>query len=75
MKIEVLESGCPRCKMLEANVNEALKKTGKKAEIVKVTSYEQIVSYGVMQTPALVIDGKVVSQGRLLTPEEIIKLL
>lgn len=75
MKIEVLGSGCPRCKMLEANVIEALNKSRKKAEIVKVTKYEDIVSYGIMYTPALVIDGKVVSQGRIPTPDEIVKML
>ncbi|MEM4166054.1 MAG: thioredoxin family protein [Candidatus Bilamarchaeaceae archaeon] len=75
MKIEILGSGCTRCKMLESNVVDAVKRSGKKAEIVKITKYEDIVSYGVMYTPALVIDGKIVSQGRIPSSDEILKML
>ncbi|MEM3540881.1 MAG: thioredoxin family protein [Candidatus Bilamarchaeaceae archaeon] len=75
MKIEILGSGCPRCKMLESNVVDAVKRSGKKAEIVKITKYEDIVSYGVMSTPALVIDGRIVSQGRIPSSDEILKML
>ncbi|MEM3422769.1 MAG: thioredoxin family protein [Candidatus Bilamarchaeaceae archaeon] len=75
MKIEILGSGCSRCKMLESNVVDAVKRSGKKAEIVKITKYEDIVSYGVMSTPALVIDGRIVSQGRIPSSDEILKML
>jgi len=75
MKIEVLGSGCPKCKLLEANVRKALEETGKKAEVVKVTEIDKIIGYGVMSTPALVIDGEVKSYGRIATTEEIKKWL
>ena len=71
MKIEVLGSGCPKCKLLEANVRKALEETGKKAEVVKVTEIDKIIGYGVMSTPALVVDGEVKSYGRIATTEEI----
>jgi small redox-active disulfide protein 2 len=75
MKIEVLGSGCPKCKLLEANVRKALEETGKKAEVVKVTEIDKIIGYGVMSTPALVVDGEVKSYGRIATTEEIKKWL
>lgn len=75
MKIEILGTGCPKCKMLEANTKEALEKTGKKAEIVKVTEVDKIVEYGVMSTPAIVIDGEVKSYGKVADVEEIKKWL
>lgn len=75
MKIEVLGMGCPKCHNLEANVKEALKKLNMEAEVVKVTELPKIMSYGVMITPALVIDGKVKSTGKLLTPDEISQML
>jgi small redox-active disulfide protein 2 len=64
-KIEVLGSGCENCRRLEAAVREAVTATGVEAEIVKVTDYAQIAAHGVMSTPGLVIDGKVVSTGRV----------
>lgn len=75
MKIEVLGMGCPKCHTLEANVKEALKKLNMEAEVVKVTELPKIMSYGVMTTPALVIDGKVKSTGKLLTADEISQML
>ena len=75
MKIEVLGTGCPKCKMLEANVKKALDETGKKAEVVKVTEIDKIIEYGVMSTPALVINGEVKASGRLISSEEIKKWL
>lgn len=75
MKIEILGTGCPKCKMLEANVQKALEETGKKAEIVKVTEIDKIVEYGVMSTPAIVIDGEVKSYGKVADVEEIKKWL
>jgi len=70
MRIEILGSGCVRCHGLEANVRKALEMLGKDAEVVDVTDIQQIMAYGVMATPALVIDGKVITTGRVLSPEE-----
>jgi small redox-active disulfide protein 2 len=64
-KIEVLGPGCANCKQLEANAREAAMLAGVQAEIVKVTDYRAIAGYGVMHTPGLVIDGKLVSSGRI----------
>ena len=75
MKIEILGTGCAKCKQLEKNVLAALAQTGKFAEVVKVEDLQKIMEYGVMSTPGLVIDGKVVSVGKLLTPEEIAELI
>jgi small redox-active disulfide protein 2 len=71
MKIEILGTGCPKCKKLEENVRKAVEESGEKAEIVKVTDIAKIVEYGVMSTPALVIDGKVKSSGRIPEVKEI----
>ncbi|MEM4359223.1 MAG: thioredoxin family protein [Candidatus Bilamarchaeaceae archaeon] len=75
MKIEILGSGCASCKKLEENARKAVEKSGKKAEIVKVTDFGVIASYGVMRTPALVIDGTVKSEGRIPDVDEIVKML
>jgi len=75
MKIEILGSGCPKCKQLEANARKALEETGKKAEVVKVTEIDKIIGYGVMSTPAIVINGEVKAYGRIPTAEEIKKWL
>lgn len=75
MKIEILGTGCPKCKMLEVNAQKALEETGKKAELVKVTEIDKIVEYGVMSTPAIVIDGEVKSYGKVAEVEEIKKWL
>jgi len=64
-KIEVLGPGCPNCKKLEANAREAVVMAGVEAEIVKVTDFREIHARGVMTTPVLVIDGTVVSSGRI----------
>jgi len=70
MRIEILGSGCARCHGLEANVRKALMVLGKEAEVIDVTDIQQIMAQGVMATPALVIDGKVITTGRVLSPEE-----
>jgi small redox-active disulfide protein 2 len=70
-KIEVLGPGCANCVRLEANAREAVAMAGVEAEVVKVTDYRQIAAYGVMSTPGLVIDGKVVSYGRIPSPGDI----
>ncbi len=75
MKIEVLGTGCPNCKKLEDNVRKAVEETKKKADVVKVTDIGKIVEYGVMSTPALVIDGKVKSSGKIPDKDEIKKWL
>lgn len=66
--------GCAKCKMVEENVRKALG-PNRKAEVVKVTSLDQILEYGVVSTPALVVDGKVRASGRVPTVEEIAKWL
>jgi small redox-active disulfide protein 2 len=63
--IEVLGSGCPNCRKLEANAREAASMAGVEAEVRHVTDPREIVARGVMSTPGLVIDGKVVSTGRV----------
>lgn len=70
-RIKILGSGCAKCNNLEANTNEAMKQLGMQADIEHITDFVQIASYGVMTTPALVIDGKVVSLGKVLSVEEI----
>jgi small redox-active disulfide protein 2 len=75
MKIEILGSGCPNCKRLEENIKKALNELGKKAEVVKVTEIDKIVEYGVMSTPAIVIDGEVKSYGTVASVEEIKEML
>lgn len=71
MKIEVLGSGCAKCTQLYDNVMKALALAGKDAEVVKVQDIPSIMKYGVMSTPALVIDGQVRFSGKLVSPEEI----
>lgn len=75
MIIKILGSGCKNCVTLKQNTEEALKELGIKAEIEKVTDFKDIVGYGVMSTPALVVDEKVVSFGKVLKPKEIVKIL
>ena len=74
MKIEILGTGCPKCRKLTENVEAALEESGLQAEIVKITKIEDILNYGVMVTPALVIDGDIKSVGKLLSKEELKKL-
>lgn len=75
MKIKVLGSGCKRCIALGENTATALANLGLQAEIVKVTDYAEIAAHGVMSTPGLAIDDKVVSVGKVLSPAEIEPLL
>ena len=75
MKIKVLGSGCKNCQSLEKNVIEALKEIGKEAKVEKVTDMKEILGFGVMKTPALVIDEKVVVSGRVATEKELIEIL
>jgi small redox-active disulfide protein 2 len=75
MIVKILGSGCSKCNQLKENTETALKEAGIEAESVKVTDFKDIMAYGVMQTPALVIDEKVVSYGKVLKPQDIVKLL
>ena len=73
--VKVLGSGCAKCNQLEAATKEALKQLGMDTTIDHVTDFSQIAAYGVMTTPALVVDGKVVSYGKVLKTEDVIKIL
>ena len=73
-KIQILGTGCAKCKQLTANAETAAKQLGISFEVVKITGVQAIMKFGVMSTPALAVDGVVKSQ-RLLTPEEIKPLL
>src|SRR5690554_4647088 len=75
MVIKILGSGCKNCITLEKNTKEALKEIGMEAEVVKVKDFKEIMDYGVMSTPALVVDERVVSAGRVLKPRDIINIL
>jgi small redox-active disulfide protein 2 len=74
-RVKVLGSGCARCNQLEAAVKAAMQQLGMEPCVEHVTDFAQIAAYGVMTTPALVIDGRVVSAGRVLKPEDVVKLL
>ena len=75
MKLEILGTGCPKCKKLVELVTETVGETGAVAEISKVDKINDIMNYGVMMTPALAIDGKVVVAGRIPSKDEIKKWL
>jgi small redox-active disulfide protein 2 len=75
MKIEILGVGCYKCKQLTANAEAAVKELNAQAEIGKVTDIDKITGYGVMMTPAFVVDGIVVSSGKVLSKDEIKKVL
>ncbi|MFT6169426.1 MAG: small redox-active disulfide protein 2 [Celeribacter sp.] len=71
MIIKILGSGCQKCVALGNNAQAAAKAMGREAEIVKVTDFAEIAGYGVMSTPGLIIDEKLVSAGKVLSVEEI----
>ena len=75
MEIKVLGTGCAKCKSLEKVTKEAVAKTGINATVTKVEDIVEIMQFGVMTTPALVIDGKVVLKGKVPTIDELSKLL
>jgi len=75
MKIKILGSGCKNCVALTENTKSAVAQLGLEAEISKVTDFAEIAAFGVMSTPALVIDEKVVSFGKVLKPQEIATIL
>jgi len=71
MKIQVLGTGCPKCKKLYTEAEKAIGASGLTAKLEKVEKIDEIMAYGVMMTPALVVDGEVKSSGRLPTASEI----
>ena len=75
MKIEILGTGCPKCKKLFENAQEAVKNLGTVADVVKVEDIQQIMNAGVMITPAIAVDGEVKSAGKVLSADEIKKII
>ncbi|MEA2095124.1 MAG: thioredoxin family protein [Candidatus Cloacimonadota bacterium] len=75
MNIKILGTGCSKCKELYANVETALNESQIEATLEKLEDINKIIDYGVMMTPALVIDEKVISVGKALNPKSIIKLI
>jgi small redox-active disulfide protein 2 len=74
-KVQILGTGCAKCQKLTENTKAAAQHLGIDIDLEKVTDIPQIMQFGIMSTPGLVIDGEVVSSGKLLRPEEIIPLL
>ena len=74
-KIQILGTGCPKCKQLLANAETAVHALGLEAQIEKVEKIVDIMKFGVMSTPALVVDGVVKSVGKVLSPDDIKKYL
>ena len=75
MKIQILGSGCAKCKALEGRVNEAVEKAGLKASVEHVSDIDKIIAMGVFSVPAMVVDGKVVLSGSLPSVNELIAIL
>ena len=75
MKIEILGTGCAKCKKLFENAQEAVNKLGTSADVVKVEDIQLIMNAGVMFTPALAVDGEVKSAGKVLSVDEIKKII
>lgn len=71
LNIKILGSGCANCKRLEALAHQAVETLGLEAEFEKVTDMAEIMTYPILSTPGLVINGKVVSSGRIPSPSEI----
>ena len=75
MKLQILGTGCPKCRKLAENAEAAAKELGIEYEIEKVTDLDKLAGYGVMITPALAIDGDVKSAGKALSVDEVKKIL
>jgi len=75
MKIQILGSGCPRCKQTEVNAREAVKNLGLDTEVEKITDINKIADFGVMATPALAVDGDIKFSGKIPSVGEIEKIL
>lgn len=75
MDIKVLGTGCPKCMALEKAIKQAVEKTGVNASVTKVEDIVEIMQFGIMTTPALVIDGKIVVKGNVPTVDELAQLI
>ena len=75
MNVKVLGGGCSKCEKLLENAKEAVAKVGIEAEIEYITDFAVIASYGIMSTPALMVDEKIVSMGKVLKSSDIKKFL
>lgn len=75
MNVKILGVGCPNCKKLEKNAREAVSKLSLEAEFEKITNPKDFSVYGIMKTPGLVIDGKVVSYGKVTSVDEIVEII
>ena len=74
-KIQILGTGCPKCKKLAENAEAAARELKIEFEIEKITDINEIMKFGVMMTPALAVDGQVKAVGKVLSPDEIKKML
>jgi small redox-active disulfide protein 2 len=74
-KLQILGTGCSKCIKLEQNAREAVKTLGLDYEVEKISDIQEIMKFGIMMTPGLAIDGKVVTSGRLLNSREIESIL
>lgn len=74
-KIQILGTGCPKCKKLAESAEAAAKDLGIEYQIEKVTKINDIMAFGVMVTPALVVDGKVIVAGKVPSPEQLKEIL
>jgi small redox-active disulfide protein 2 len=74
-RIQILGTGCAKCKTLAENAAKAIEESGIDAEIEKVQDIKEIMKFNILMTPGLVIDGEVKAAGRVLSPEDIRKLL
>jgi small redox-active disulfide protein 2 len=75
LKIQILGTGCTKCNNLADNAKEAAETLGVEVEVEKITDLNEIMTFGCMTAPGLAINGQLVSQGKLLKPEQIIKLI
>ncbi len=75
MKIQILGTGCPKCKKLAELVEASVKELGLNCEIEKVTDIMKILDFGVMSTPGLAVDGKILAAGNVPSPEQVKRLL
>lgn len=75
MKLEILGTGCAKCTKLEEETRQAVKELGLDAEVIKVKDLKDIMAYGVMVTPALVVDGEVKVAGKIPSRDELKKMI